>query len=367
MMTISLCMIVRNEEAVLERCLRSACDIADEIVIVDTGSTDETKEIARRYTDRIYDFEWTDDFAAARNFSFDQATMDYILWLDADDYFLPEDRERLLRLKRQLDPAIDGVTMPYKVDFDEYGNCRLSIRRVRLVKRSRRYRWEGAVHEDLVLVDPHLVSCDIAVVHGKDGKRGDKSRNLNIYRRLAADGKEWSKRDVRHYALELRLHGLYDEAIRQYNRYLGFEGVTEGERIDIYMELAECHFHLGDHESELHYVLKTFLYDTPRSPACCRLGYYFLKTKRLHQAIFWYQLAAGLQKPADPWAADGEALRTWVPHAQLGQCYYELGQYELSHRHNTIALRYRPGDPTITSNLKLLERKMAQRQRHVSE
>ena len=79
MITISLCMIVKNEEAVLERCLKSVGDIADEIVIVDTGSTDGTKEIAEQYADLVCDFAWRDDFAAARNYSFSKATKEYIL------------------------------------------------------------------------------------------------------------------------------------------------------------------------------------------------------------------------------------------------------------------------------------------------
>ena len=70
MAKISLCMIVRDEEEVLERCLESIADCVDEIVIVDTGSVDRTKEIAQRFTDKIYDFQWVDDFSAARNFDF---------------------------------------------------------------------------------------------------------------------------------------------------------------------------------------------------------------------------------------------------------------------------------------------------------
>ena len=83
--TISLCIIVRNEENTIGCCLDSVKGIPDEIVIVDTGSTDRTKEIVEKYADRIFDFTWIDDFAAARNLAFSQATMDYILWLDADD------------------------------------------------------------------------------------------------------------------------------------------------------------------------------------------------------------------------------------------------------------------------------------------
>ena len=79
--TVSLCMIVRDEEAVLERCLESVRDAVDEIIIVDTGSTDGTKDIGRKYTGKIYDLPWQDDFAAARNFAFFKGTMDYLMWL----------------------------------------------------------------------------------------------------------------------------------------------------------------------------------------------------------------------------------------------------------------------------------------------
>ena len=85
MITLSLCMIIKDEELVLDRCLNSICDIVDEIIIVDTGSSDNSKEMAKRYTDNIYDYNWNDDFSEARNFSFEKATKDYILWLDADE------------------------------------------------------------------------------------------------------------------------------------------------------------------------------------------------------------------------------------------------------------------------------------------
>lgn len=85
MVSISLCMIVKNEEAILERCLDSLEGLMDEIIIVDTGSTDNTKQVALKYTDKVYDFSWCDDFAAARNFSFSKATKEYIYAPDADE------------------------------------------------------------------------------------------------------------------------------------------------------------------------------------------------------------------------------------------------------------------------------------------
>ena len=85
MISISLCMIVKNEEAVLARCLDSVADLVDEVVIVDTGSTDRTREIAAKYTDRIFDFKWVHDFSAARNYAFSLASCEYIYSADADE------------------------------------------------------------------------------------------------------------------------------------------------------------------------------------------------------------------------------------------------------------------------------------------
>ena len=88
MITLSVCMIVKNEADTLARALDSIHTLADELIIVDTGSTDTTKAIAARYTYQIYDFVWVDNFAVARNFSFSKARMDSIMWFDSDDVHL---------------------------------------------------------------------------------------------------------------------------------------------------------------------------------------------------------------------------------------------------------------------------------------
>jgi glycosyltransferase involved in cell wall biosynthesis len=100
---ISLCMIVKNEEKVLRRCLESVKDLVDEIIIVDTGSTDQTKAIASEYTSFIYDYEWIKDFSAARNESIRKATTKWILCLDADEYVQQEDKQKLRDYLTSLD------------------------------------------------------------------------------------------------------------------------------------------------------------------------------------------------------------------------------------------------------------------------
>src|SRR3989344_8298667 len=95
---LSLCMIVRDEEKDLESCLKAVKDHVDEIVIVDTGSKDKTVEIAKKFTSKVFHFEWCDDFSAARNESLKHATGDWILVLDADERISKKDLEEIRKL-----------------------------------------------------------------------------------------------------------------------------------------------------------------------------------------------------------------------------------------------------------------------------
>ena len=102
MKTLSICMIVKNEEELLARCLNSVKDLVDEIVIVDSGSTDKTLQIAKSFGAKIFYFEWCNDFSKARNFAFSKATSDYILWLDADDVMPKPTLQYLVKNKKKL-------------------------------------------------------------------------------------------------------------------------------------------------------------------------------------------------------------------------------------------------------------------------
>ncbi|MFR9069355.1 MAG: glycosyltransferase family 2 protein, partial [Paraclostridium sp.] len=99
MKTLSICMIVKNEEKNIGRCLDSIKEISDEIIIVDTGSTDRTIEICKSYFAKIIQYKWNNDFSEARNISIDYATKDYILFLDADEEIPKED---LIKIKNLL-------------------------------------------------------------------------------------------------------------------------------------------------------------------------------------------------------------------------------------------------------------------------
>lgn len=345
--TVTLCIIVKNEENALQTCLHSVRDIPDEIVIVDTGSTDRTKEIAARYTDHIYDFDWVDDFAAARNFAFSKATQQYILWLDADDTLTVKDRELLLELIESLDPLVDRVTMHYHLGFDQHGHVTYSLRRNRLVRRDCQFVWIGAVHEYLA-ASGSVLHSEIAVTHRKDKAHTD--RNLQIYRKLIAKGESLSLRDQYYFANECREHGHYEEAIRYYQAFLDSRDGWVEDQISAALHLATCYGHLGERDEQLLSLFRAFEYDVPRADCCCRIGALYLHEQDYARAIYWYETAAQCAKPNESMGFTEHSAWTWLPHVQLCLCYDRIGQIDKSKFHHEISYSYNPNHPSVIHN-----------------
>ncbi|MCR8844811.1 glycosyltransferase [Paenibacillus sp. SC116] len=155
--TVSLCMIVKNEEQYLERCLKSVEGIVDEIIIVDTGSTDQTKYIASKYTNRIYDFDWNENFSEARNFAIQHATSNYILQLDADEVLVDDNND----IRSGLDKDFYQIRIRNKLASGNF----MVHQFIRLFRNIPEYKYEGALHEQ-IKVNPDeetwaLLSCMI--------------------------------------------------------------------------------------------------------------------------------------------------------------------------------------------------------------
>jgi len=144
--SISLCMITKNEEHCITRCLRSAKQLVDEIIIVDTGSEDNTVKIATEYGARIFPFCWIDDFAAARNYAISKAQGRWILFLDADECLTPLSRQDLLTFI-ETSPA-EGYYFRIDSYLDHEGKS-VEDYVVRLFKNTPQYRFIGAIHEQI--------------------------------------------------------------------------------------------------------------------------------------------------------------------------------------------------------------------------
>ncbi len=354
MLRISLCMIVKNEGSNLNACLNSVKELVDEIVIVDTGSTDDTKEIALKYTDKVYEYEWNDDFSKARNYSFTKATMQYILWLDADDVLLVKDQEKLRELKNSSERGIDAYSMIYNYSFDDYGNLSLCFRRNRLVKRNKNFKWLGRVHEYLS-VNGDIYNTDICVTH--TGKMKHSMRNIEIYKKQLEAGIALSTRDLYYYAKELLLEKKDAEAIELLKYFLKRGDARNEDILSAYQLIAYSCLCIRDYVGCRRYCFHTFEYEQPRSDICCLIGNSFMSEGRYIDAVFWYELAtkSNLNQNMKGWKRVNPSCYTWLPHLQLCVCYYQLGKVEEACRHNEMAAKYAPQRDSIKKNKAFFE------------
>jgi len=162
-MKISSCLIVKNESENIARCLESQRNIADEIIVVDTGSTDNTKDIALSYGAKIYDFEWNNNFGDAKNFALSKASGDWIIFLDADEYFEKNTQKNLSFVIKRInnDKSYDSIL--FKMLHTEGFNGRvISVNpAVRAFRGKQKIRFVGAVHEQPVNKDNTLYAANI--------------------------------------------------------------------------------------------------------------------------------------------------------------------------------------------------------------
>lgn len=152
MIPISICIIAKNEEQNIENCLKPLRAYDWEIIVVDTGSTDRTKEIAGKYADKVLDYIWCDDFSAARNFSIEQASYDTILVIDSDEYLTEIDIEAILHLASQ-NPVSVGL-LSRENHYQMNGTDSVYVDLVERLFSRKYYHYEGIIHEQVCLREP---------------------------------------------------------------------------------------------------------------------------------------------------------------------------------------------------------------------
>ncbi|MCU6763313.1 SPBc2 prophage-derived glycosyltransferase SunS [uncultured Roseburia sp.] len=354
MITISLCMIVRDEEKVLSRILGQMQEIADEIIIVDTGSEDRTKEIAEGFHARIFDFPWIGDFSAARNFACEKARMDYWMWLDADDVITESNRQRLIQLKQTLEPETDVVMMKYLTGFDEYGNVSFSYYRERLIKNNRGFFWKGKVHE---AVEPagKIQYIPIEIEHRKIAA-GDPDRNLNIYEAMIQNGEALEPRHLFYYGRELYYHQKYERAAEIFQEFLQSEGGWMENKIDACLQLSYCYEKFLKKPKRLEVLFYSFIFDEPRAEICCEIGRIFIEQKKYNQAVYWYRQALNARRNPDNGAFMQQDCYDYIPNIQLCVCYDRLGRYEEAFKYHEKSMKIKPDAREVQLNISYFDK-----------
>ncbi len=359
-MAVSVALIVKNEEKTLARCLQSIRDGVDEIVVVDTGSTDATKTIAAAHGARVVDWAWQDDFAAARQHAFDLATGGWVMWLDADDVVAGADRIR--PLLESAPSNVIGFYCQYVLARNERRVPTHVSWRERCV-RSGSFRWAGRVHEVLVATGAGaIIKTDQVVVdhlpvsnHGDQTRRnlriledevasrgdapeprllfylgreyadsGDTTRAIETLQRYVTIG-TWA--DERYLAQVqigdlFRRHGKYSDALDAYLAALKIHPQWP----DAYFGLAATYYFLRDWSKVLHWT------DTARAlPAPDTLMFVSLRGYEFDWIIYYTNALYHLGRTAD--------ARAWTEAALA------LAPADPWHRHNLSFFASLPGEP----------------------
>ncbi len=258
MSTLTLSMIVKNEEKYLKDCLESVKNIVNDIVIVDTGSTDRTLEIARGYNAKIYHFDWINDFSAARNYALQYSPGEWILYLDADERLDPLSVKEVKRLINRSDKVGYFCTVK-SVD----NNKEHSIRYVRLFRNSKEIKFTGKVHEQIV---PSLNENNYKLIHssilinhvGYDITNTEKEKKAN--RNLEILLNEYNQNKSPYIAYKIGqtyfLLGNYEQSTNYINDAISSSSFSKELKADCYVYLSQIAFLREDYKSSLEFIDK---------------------------------------------------------------------------------------------------------------
>lgn len=331
--SVSLCMIVKNEISNIEDLMEDLLPTVEEAHVVDTGSTDGTLEVLAgkkfKYPHlNIHQFDWVNDFSAARNFSFSQATKDWVFWVDGDD------RVSTIEFKKFKDhvldnPGVDAWLLDYIYSRFPDGSPQTTLGRERFLRRSKGPRWIGAVHEtvDISCMRQHDYK-DLKIIHNRDGKVIDYKRNVTIL------AKEFERnpsdpRTCYYYGKEL-FDMVDSRGVEVLEKYLALPVARWfDDEVNARFRLGKAYLAQGRHREAVRMAEEIYHLDPTRKRA---EGYWLLgKVEQdLHNfeiAIKWYQRC--IDTPPPPPRVLGLEYYTWNPTRRVAECYQAMGNTKL--------------------------------------
>lgn len=341
-MSLSVCLIVKNEEKVLRRCLNCVKKIADEIIVVDTGSTDKTIAIAKHFTKNIFTFVWCDDFSKARNYSFSKATCDYIMWIDADDIILDSEIRKINNLKKVLNK--DVYMLKY---ISGTPDNQLEFFRERIIKNCQSAKWNGFIHETITPFGK-IEFLDIKINHAKIEPK-DPKRNLRIYNKHLQNGETLNAREMYYYSKELFYNNYYTKCIKYLKKYLKMPGKYYPNEIDAILTLSKCYELKNIKDKPLEVLLNNLDHIIPTSEYLCEIGNIHFLNNRIQNAIIFYKSALNTHIQNNGVFYQKEYYH-FIPYLQLSVCYYYLGNMILAKHYHELAKQENPNHPLIINN-----------------
>ncbi len=342
---LSLCMIVRNEEDNLARCLESVRGVADEIIVVDTGSTDRTVEIAHAHGARVFRFDWTGDFAAARNFSLEQARGEWIMYLDADEELVAEDTPRVRPLLAR--PGVDGYLMRCVNFLGEDPDAAAVVHpQFRLFRNRPEYRFQGEIHEQILSVvtaaGGRVEVAPVRIYHYGYQRRACHAnekprRNIEIIEeRLRRDPDDSFMRFS--LGMEYMRLGEFERALAEYQRSFAGRGKDDGYAPMLVRNICVCLFQLRRYDDLVRVADEALQVYPDYTDLVYLKGLARFEQQRYSEAAEAFRRCLEMGDAGHPYMAEVGlgGLRAWLA---LGQVYERLGDEHNAVRAYTRALR----------------------------
>ena len=381
MSSVGLAMIVRNAADTLVHCLQSVKGVFDDVVVVDTGSDDASKDVANQFGARVFDFEWVYDFSAARNFSFDQLKTDWIFWLDADDVLIGKDT--LSHMVEQCDEkGLDGILMEYLYSFTPNGirllevilpdllqgkattesvrdalmpHCLTTQYRERLVRNSPDLRWVYPIHEAIAVGGRKFGRYDaMKVVHRRHMRKvqNEPRRNLDILDRVPEE-----RRDSRiwfYYGLEYAHLGTLeiDKSIESFEKYLPLSTIEDEKYLALHW--LACLYKVKDnYDKSVECDLRAVGMRPTWRDAYSGLLNTYVKLKQWNKAVYYGAMARKAEIPDTPFAHNPvDENSGWVN--DYVQVLYELQQFPEAFSVLEDALKTSPDNATVAYNFDII-------------
>ncbi|HTS00727.1 MAG TPA: glycosyltransferase [Bacteroidota bacterium] len=359
--TLSLAMIVKDEAKFLDGCLESVRGIVQEIVVVDTGSRDDTEAIARRHGARVFNVPWRNDFGAARNASLSHCTGDWIFVLDADERFAPGQEEQLRACLAQREAAAFSVLLrcPHTMPT---GRSLQVMPYARLFRRDGRFRFEGTVHEQIApsieRTGGRILPTTLAIEHlgydqGVDVLRRKAERNSALLRARLARNPDDAYAAYQVGSTET-MFMRYREAAPYLRRALRPGGLPASLQAVVWNLIAEGELRTG-RAAEAEQSCRASIAIAPVQMA----ARWYLVGTHIERKDFagaippmdeLLALFYGPQPPPPPGVSVDIRVEASTILQIRGQCLWKMGDAAGALRSFTEALRLNPAEPTLRAN-----------------
>lgn len=355
---LSLCLIVGpGESKELKRCMESCKgDLFDEICITHAtkDEDEEVLKIAREYTDNVTTFEWCNDFSAARNYNFSQATGKHIFWLDADDEIKPEDYQKLIEIKDKLTPY-DIVMLQYVYSHDDKDRPQVILPRERIVRNCEKIKWNDIIHEYLNMEPSfNMTKREDIFIHHYRTKAFDPKRNLTLLEK-AYNEKNPSTRICFYYGKELADSGMWDKAIPVLEKYINDgKGFIDNLAVAC-IKLSRYYYSKNRLNDAKAIALKGIRFNRGYAENYVLVGDAHFEQKNREAAIDYYEEAMTKKLGGTGMSQLTEYYR-FIPAWRLATIYTVMHEFKKAEEYCNIALSEKPEHPELKNLLSIIQR-----------